>query len=74
MSKFKIGDLVMVKDGTHDERMPNNRIGLIIEEVDKNTELGIARAKFTRIYKLCMSNGITLNFHEMFLEKAGENV
>ena len=70
MSKFKIGDLVMVKDGTHDERMPNNRIGLIIEEVNGVTKL----AKFTRIYKLCMSNGITLNFHEMFLEKAGENV
>ena len=32
MSKFKIGDLVMVKEGTHDEKMPDNRIGLIVEE------------------------------------------
>ena len=73
MSKFKIGDLVMVKEGTHDEKMPDNRIGLIVEEVRKPTGPGgDPGVKFTAIYKLCMSNGITLNFHEMFLERAGE--
>jgi hypothetical protein len=52
MSKFKIGDLVMVKEGTHDEKMPDNRIGLIVEEVRKPTGPGSdPGVKFTAIYK-----------------------
>jgi hypothetical protein len=49
-------------------------MGLIIEEV--KDQMGPRRdphIKFTSIYKLWMTNGQTLNFHEMFLEKAEKN-
>ncbi len=74
MSKFKIGDLVRVKEGTWDSTMPENRMGLVIEEIRKPTGAGKnPNKKFTAIYKLLLANGATLNFHEMFLEKAKEN-
>jgi hypothetical protein len=74
MGKFKVGDLVVIKEGTHDMTMPESRMGLIIAEICKAT--GAPKnpsKKFTAIYKLWMTNGTTLNFHEMFLEKAEEN-
>ena len=74
MKKFKVGDLVRIKDGTHDEKLPDSRMGLIIEEV--KDQMGPRRdphIKFTSIYKLWITNGQTLNFHEMFLEKAEKN-
>ena len=72
--RFNIGDLVRVKEGTHDEKMPDSRMGLIIEEVDDPKGTGRdPHRKFTSIYKLWMTNGQTLNFHEMFLEKAKKN-
>ena len=74
MGKFKVGDLVKIKEGTDDSAMPDSRMGLIIEEVHTATGAGKnPNKKFTAIYKLWMTNGRTLNFHEMFLVKAGEN-
>ncbi len=64
---FKRGDLVRVLHGTEDARMPENRCGLVIEAVsdpawnDDVFPVGI--------YKLWMTNGQTLRFHEMFLER-----
>jgi len=72
--KFNIGDLVCVKEGTEDDSMPDGRMGLIIEEVERPPGAGSdPRRKFTCIYKLWMTNGKTLTFHEMFLEKATKN-
>ena len=31
MGKFKVGDLVKIKDGTHQEGMPDHRVGMIVE-------------------------------------------
>jgi ribosomal protein L21E len=31
MEKFKPGDLVKIKDGTHQDGMPDHRLGMIIE-------------------------------------------
>ena len=55
-----IGDLVRVQEGTHDERLPKGRCGLIIERGGEC------------VYKVWMTNGETLRFHEMFLEKVTE--
>ena len=67
---LKVGDLVRVRTGTHDERMPESRTGLIIE---------VGREKMWDnqyppdcIYKLWMTNGATLKFHEMFLERLAD--
>lgn len=74
MKRFKVGDLVRIKDGTHDEKLPDSRMGLIIEEVrEQKGPRRDPHRKFTSIYKLWMTNGQTLNFHEMFLEKAEKN-
>ena len=74
MMKFKVGDLVRVKTGTEDVLMPDGRIGLIIEEV-----LGGRRdlnhpVHFTSIWRIWMTNGSTLKFHEMFLEHVKRNI
>ena len=55
---FKVGDLVRISANTHDERMPDSRIGNVVE---------ICKAsKFCKIY---FTNGNILRFHRMFLEK-----
>ncbi len=56
VKKLQIGDLVKITEETHDDRMPDNRTGLIIE-VERS------------VYKVWMTNGETLKFHEMFLER-----
>ena len=61
--KFAIGMLVRVKESTHDEEMPDNRIGLIVEH---------ANGHYTNEWNVMMSNGKTLKFHDMFLEKVNE--
>mgnify|MGYP007063538462 CR=1 FL=1 len=66
MMKFKIGDLVRVKEGTDDVAMPNSRMGLIIEEVLPPSQPN--RTGFTSIWRIWMTDGSTLKFHEMFLE------
>ena len=66
-NRFKIGDLVRVLRGTDDARMPKNRCGLVIEAVEEpawNDEVYPVG-----LYRIWMTNGETLKFHEMFLEK-----
>ena len=67
MKELKVGDLVRVAEGTHDAKMPPSRTGLIIETIiekawnDEKAPVGM--------FKVWMTNGETLRFHEMFLEK-----
>ena len=49
MSEFKQGDLVKIKDGTEDVRMPNHRIGLIIEQVK-------AKGKLCDVFNIFLKN------------------
>ena len=55
---FEVGDLVRISANTHDARMPDNRIGNVVE-ICKASE-------FCKIY---FTNGNILRFHRMFLEK-----
>ena len=52
---FQAGDLVEITDGTHTEKLPLNRTGLILERIAN----GVYNIKFT--------NGNILKFHRMFI-------
>ena len=60
---FEVGDLVRISANTHDDRMPESRIGNVVEICSAS---GIYSRDFCKIY---FTNGIMLRFHKMFLEK-----
>jgi len=63
MRKFKPGDLVKIRDGTHDESIPDHRVGMIIER-------GEASGNYTEAYTVVfLGTDVQLKFHEMFLER-----
>ena len=62
MPKFKPGDLVKVKDGTHQDGMPDHRVGMIVE-------VGETSKSYTKAYTIVfLGTELHLKFHEMFLE------
>ena len=62
MPVFRPGDLVRVKDGTHDPLMPDHGVGVIIEDSASPRAL-------TKTFKiLFLGTYEVLHFHEMFLE------
>ena len=62
MQKFKPGDLVRIKDGTHQDGMPDHRVGMIME-------VGETSKSYTKAYTVVfLGTDIQLKFHEMFLE------
>jgi hypothetical protein len=63
MTKFRPGDLVRVKEGTHQEGMPDHRVGVIIQENDK-------RHDYTPdiVQLLFLGQTEPLRFHVVFLE------
>ena len=65
--------MVRIKDSTSDSKMPDDRTGLIVECYAPGH--GVKRQGFTDIWRVLMTNGNILRFHEMFLEKIedGEN-
>ena len=66
---FNNGDFVRIKDGTHDEHMPVSRMGHIIGSY--NTIEFYKKGKHENPpmrWKVFMTNGKILTFHEMFLE------
>ncbi len=63
MGKFKPGDLVRIKDGTHQDGIPDHRIGMIIE-------IGETSKSYTKAYTVVfLGSDLDLKFHEMFLER-----
>ena len=59
---MKVGDLVRVKDNTHDAGIPSHRMGLIIEH-------SLASGNYTEAYTVAfLGTNMQLRFHEMFLE------
>ncbi len=62
MNKFKPGDLVKIRDGTHSTEIPDHRLGMIIEHGD-------ASGNYTEAYTVVfLGTDVHLKFHEMFLE------
>ena len=66
---FEKGDFVRVRNNTHDERMPKSRLGHVIEEYKTIVHYTDKKPEPTGIWKVFMTNGEVLRFHEMFLEK-----
>ena len=68
--RINIGDLVRVKDGTHDPRMPDGRVGVVAKRVftKKVTQSGYPMEP-TLVYEVLFTNGQCLNFHKMWLER-----
>ena len=62
-NNFKIGDLVRIKEGTHQDDMPDSRVGLIIGVTHARSD-----AERHSIYEVQMGD-LILKFHQMFLEK-----
>ena len=62
MGKFKPGDLVKIKDGTHQDGIPDHRVGMIVE-------VGETSKSYTKAYTIVfLGTDLHLKFHEMFLE------
>ena len=64
MMKFKPGDLVRIKDGTHQEGMPDHRVGVIIE--NRGTTKRMFGPEVVQILFLGQTRPTT--FHVMFLD------
>ena len=63
MQKFKPGELVRVKDGTHQDGMPDHRVGMVVE-------VGETSKSYTKAYTIIfLGTDLHLKFHEMFLER-----
>jgi hypothetical protein len=67
---FKRGDFVRVNELTHEESIPRNRLGHILEEYKTIVHYTDKKPVPTGIWKVFMTNGEILRFHEMFLEHA----
>ena len=65
---FKIGDLVKVKEGTSDARMPDSRLGLIISYAKWP-----GGESHTDVFLVLFTNGASLRFHEMWLESVNRH-
>ena len=63
MGKFRPGDLVRIKDGTHQDGMPDHRVGMVVE-------VGETSKSYTKAYTIIfLGTDLHLKFHEMFLER-----
>ena len=62
MPLFKPGDLVRIKDGTHQDENPAHRVGMIVEA-------GETSKTYTKAYTVVfLGTDVQLKFHAMFLE------
>jgi len=59
---IKAGDLVRVKESTHDEQLPATRLGIVLSVLPSLKDSGICKIRFT--------NEVVMNFHTDLLEIA----
>jgi len=72
--KFKPGDLVRIKEGTHQEGMPDHRVGVIVEKAPNMHPESLGASDPADIMKiLFLGQTQPVKFHVMFLEHANEN-
>jgi len=63
MKDIKVGDLVKILPGTEDARLPKNRMGVVI-----NNDPGKQPGQTTTWNVHFINNGVSMRFHEMFIE------
>tara|TARA_Y100000114_G_C11661424_1_gene279246 strand:+ start:551 stop:781 length:231 start_codon:yes stop_codon:yes gene_type:complete len=69
LPKFKPGNLVRIKESTHEPAIPSHRLGLVMETLSE--EIDESRS-YTAFYNVAFTGGKILKFHEMFLELVEE--
>ena len=65
---FNVGDLVRVKETTHDDQMPESRCGMLIEPLHATVHYSSREPEKTNVWIVLMTNGVSLKFHSMYLE------
>ena len=68
MSKFKKGDFVRIIETTHDSRIPPSRMGHLVERLSATVHYTDTKPVRTNVWRVYMTNGQQLKFHEMYLE------
>ena len=69
---FEKGDFVRVNDNTHDENLPPSRMGHILSEYKTIIHYTDTHPVKTGLWRIMMTNGKILNFHEMHLEHVSD--
>jgi len=65
---FKKGDFVRIIEKTHDARIPPSRMGHLVERISATVHYSNREPVITRVWRVYLTNGQQLNFHEMYLE------
>jgi len=65
---FKKGDLVRIKEGTHEDDMPKSRMGHLVDRPHVAVRYSNTEPRHEAVWEVFMTNGIKLKFHEMYLE------
>tara|TARA_Y100001937_G_scaffold119888_1_gene176294 strand:- start:1882 stop:2112 length:231 start_codon:yes stop_codon:yes gene_type:complete len=69
LPKFKPGNLVRIKESTHEDSIPSHRLGLVMETLTEEVD---ESRSYTAFYNVAFTGGKILKFHEMFLELVEE--
>ncbi len=67
--KLRKGDLVRIIDNVHDERLPSERIGILLEPYYATIHYTDREPVKTDQWLIHFTNGSVLHFHKMFIEK-----
>ena len=64
-----MGDLVKIKPGTEDYRMPDGRVGVIVKRISIKSTIENGAHHDTAVFDILFTNGETLKFHSKWLNK-----
>ena len=71
--ELKIGDLVKIKPGVHDSRLPVTRIGILLEHYYTSIHYTDRKPQKTDQWLIHFTNGSVLRFHKMYIKKVIKN-
>ena len=71
--KIKSGDFVRISEQMHDEAIPKNRLGHVLEEYKTIVHYTNKKPVRTETWKVFLTNGNIIRIHEMFLEVVDES-
>ena len=65
--RLKPGDLVRIKEGTHDSRLPDSRLGILMYEYKAVLPYTDREPQNTGCWMILFTNGELLHFHEYYI-------
>lgn len=69
IKRLKKGDLVRIVENVHDPRLPESRIGILLERYYTTIHYTDRKPAQTDQWLIHFTNGSVLHFHKMFIEK-----